>query len=75
MPSDRWGETPVAFVIARAGRTFHAAAVLAWCNDRLGKVQRLAEVRAVGELPRNAIGKVLKRELRAAYLAAREPRR
>jgi acyl-CoA synthetase (AMP-forming)/AMP-acid ligase II len=75
MPSERWGETPVAFVIARAGSTFDAAAVLAWCNERLGKVQRVAEVRAVAELPRNAIGKVLKRELRAAYVPAREPRR
>ena len=75
VPSERWGETPVAFVIARGGRTLDAAAVLAWSNARLGKVQRLAEVRAVGELPRNAIGKVLKRELRATHAAAQEPRR
>jgi len=65
VPSARWGETPVAFVVARGGAD--AAEVLAWANARLGKVQRLADVRLVAQLPRSPIGKVLKRELRDAY--------
>ena len=36
-------------------------------NERLGKVQRLAALELVPELPRNAIGKVLKRTLRDAW--------
>ena len=40
---------------------------MAWANTRLGKVQRLADVRLVAQLPRSPIGKVLKRELRDAY--------
>ena len=36
-------------------------------NERLGKTQRLAALRFVEALPRSAIGKVLKRELRATF--------
>jgi acyl-coenzyme A synthetase/AMP-(fatty) acid ligase len=36
-------------------------------NARLGKTQRLAAVRLVDRLPRSAIGKVLKRELRDLF--------
>ena len=67
VPSERWGETPVAFVIARAGHAAQAESLLQWANARLGKMQRLADVRIVETLPRNAIGKVVKRELRDAY--------
>ena len=35
-----------------------------WANARLGKTQRLAAVEFVDALPRSAIGKILKRELR-----------
>ena len=42
-----------------------------WANAQLGKMQRLAEVRVIGEMPRNAIGKILKRELQT--LCAAQP--
>ena len=67
MPSQRWGETPVAFVVPRPGFAIAADALLAWSNAQLGKVQRLAAVEVLTELPRNAIGKVLKRTLRDAF--------
>jgi long-chain acyl-CoA synthetase len=47
-----------------------AAALKAWTNSRVGKFQRLADVHIVPSLPRSAIGKVLKRELRDKQLAA-----
>jgi acyl-CoA synthetase (AMP-forming)/AMP-acid ligase II len=68
VPSTRWGETPVAFVVPRDGMNPDVAAVLAWANERLGKMQRLASVKVVDALPRSAIGKVLKRELRERYV-------
>ena len=68
--SDRWGETPVAFVVPRRGVKLDVAALMAWANGQLGKVQRLSDVRVVEELPRSPIGKVLKRELRDAYRPA-----
>ncbi|EGF31590.1 Long-chain-fatty-acid-CoA ligase [Oxalobacteraceae bacterium IMCC9480] len=65
--SERWGETPVAFVVLRPASTESAEQVLAWLNQRVGKMQRLAAVELVAELPRSAIGKVLKRELRDRF--------
>ena len=67
VPSQQWGETPVAFVVARAGDAPAAAELMHWLNARVGKTQRLADVRYITELPRSAIGKVLKRELRDLY--------
>lgn len=66
MPSQRWGETPVAFVVPKACGV-ERDELLRWANERLGKVQRLAALELVPELPRNAIGKVLKRTLREAW--------
>jgi long-chain acyl-CoA synthetase len=60
--SREWGETPVAFVVLKDAA--EPEALRGWANERLGKTQRLSAVQIIGELPRNPIGKVLKRELR-----------
>jgi acyl-CoA synthetase (AMP-forming)/AMP-acid ligase II len=75
VPSTQWGETPVAFVVTKNGTGLKPRDLLAWANARVGKLQRLAAVEFVESLPRSAIGKVLKRELRAAYIreAQRSP--
>jgi long-chain acyl-CoA synthetase len=67
VPSDRWGETPVAFVVLKPGRRIESGTLKDWVNGRLSKTQRLADLQVVGELPRSHIGKVLKRELREGY--------
>jgi acyl-CoA synthetase (AMP-forming)/AMP-acid ligase II len=67
VPSERWGETPVGFIVLKPGRDFAAEELLDWTNARLGKTQRLAALEVVPELPRSHIGKVLKRELRDSY--------
>jgi acyl-CoA synthetase (AMP-forming)/AMP-acid ligase II len=64
VPSVEWGETPVAFVVRRTGSDDAAEAIRQWVNAQLGKTQRLSALRLLDELPRSAIGKVLKRELR-----------
>lgn len=70
VPHERWGETPLGLVILKPGATFDAAAMLLWCNERLGKHQRLSAIEARDEFPRNALGKVLKRLLREPYWKA-----
>ena len=76
VPSVQWGETPIAFVVRRAGSEVAAEELLMqWLNERVGKTQRLASLEYLDELPRSAIGKVLKRELRDAHVASgRAPR-
>jgi long-chain acyl-CoA synthetase len=69
VPSAEWGETPVAFVVRRAGSGDSPDAIKRWVNERVGKTQRLADLLLIDELPRSAIGKVLKRELRDGYRA------
>jgi acyl-CoA synthetase (AMP-forming)/AMP-acid ligase II len=70
VPSEAWGETPVAFVVLREGSEASADALREWANSRLGKTQRLNAVEIVNALPRSAIGKVLKRELRDEWIAS-----
>jgi len=65
--SVEWGETPVAFVTLRS--VVDAGELRAWANARLGKMQRLSSVRIVDELPRSAIGKILKRTLQEQFAA------
>jgi acyl-CoA synthetase (AMP-forming)/AMP-acid ligase II len=65
--SARWGETPVAFVVPVPGTHPAAESLLQWANAHLGKYQRLACIELTNALPRNALGKVLKRELRKGY--------
>jgi long-chain acyl-CoA synthetase len=43
--------------------------LLQWVNQRVGKTQRVTALQILDELPRSAIGKVLKRELREQYRA------
>jgi long-chain acyl-CoA synthetase len=68
VPSPRWGETPIAFVVLRSGATLSADTLLHWVNEQVGKTQRLSAIELVATLPRSPIGKVLKRELRDGYV-------
>jgi len=68
--SREWGETPVAYVVLREGQTVSAGDLLQWYQQRVGKTQRLSALHFLAELPRSAIGKVLKRELRDLHLPA-----
>lgn len=67
IPSERWGETPLALVVQRAGSAPTATGLMEWANARLGRQQRISALRIVDSLPRNPNGKVLKRELRKEH--------
>jgi HIP---CoA ligase len=64
VPDERLGEVGRAFVVLREGATTTEGDVLALCTERLANYKRPRYVDLVDRLPRNAGGKVLKRELR-----------
>ncbi len=66
--SERWGETPFAFLVPRDGVELDLLELIQWANARLAKYQRIAGAEVCEQLPRNALGKVLKRELRETVL-------
>ena len=72
VPSEDWGETPVAFIVPADayGSAADGGAVKEWLATKVGKTQRLHDVVFIEELPRSAIGKILKRDLRDTYKAA-----
>lgn len=63
-PDARWGEVGLAVVVPRPGAAPTAAALTAFCRDRLAGFKVPRTFRFVEALPRSAVGKVLKTELR-----------
>jgi acyl-CoA synthetase (AMP-forming)/AMP-acid ligase II len=66
-PHERWGQTPIAFVVVEPGVT--ADDVFALCAQQLAGYKKPSEVRIVGGLPLNNSGKILKHKLRDQLLA------
>lgn len=64
VPHDVLGEDVAAFVVRQNGADLTADEVTSWCAERLTDYKRPRHVHFVDELPRNAMGKVLKRALR-----------
>ena len=65
LPDETWGDRVVACVVPRAGREGECAdaALRAFAKERLAPYKVPKEIVVFGELPRNAIGKVVKPEL------------
>jgi fatty-acyl-CoA synthase len=64
VPDERWGEVGCAFV---AGDGVDEAALLAHCRELLAGFKVPRHVRKVPALPRSAVGKILKNDLRAEF--------
>ncbi len=67
VPSQRWGETPVAVVVLAPGASLTAQELIDFARERLAHYKCPTAVEVVEALPRNPSGKVLKRELRERY--------
>jgi long-chain acyl-CoA synthetase len=65
-PHRSHGEIPVAYVTPAADRVPDAAELKAWCREQLGSHELPRRIEVVEALPKNAAGKILKRELRRA---------
>jgi acyl-CoA synthetase (AMP-forming)/AMP-acid ligase II len=67
VPHARWVETPLAIVVSRGEVEADEAELIAHCRRHLAGFKKPSAVVVVDALPRNAAGKVLKRQLRDAY--------
>lgn len=74
VPHPRWGETVKAVVVVRPGSSLAAVELIEFCRPRIAGFKRPTSVDFVVALPRNATGKVLKRELREPYWQGHERR-
>ncbi|KQY54263.1 FadD3 family acyl-CoA ligase [Nocardioides sp. Root140] len=64
IPDERMGSVGRAYVVPRPGATIDVAALTAYCKTRLANFKVPREIVTVAEFPRNASGKILKRDLR-----------
>jgi acyl-CoA synthetase (AMP-forming)/AMP-acid ligase II len=75
VPSEKWGETPLAAVILQRPGEVTEAELCDWINERVdAKHQRVLAVVFMQDFPRSTAGKTLKRELREPYWADRNVR-
>jgi acyl-CoA synthetase (AMP-forming)/AMP-acid ligase II len=65
IPHERKGEVPKAWIVLRPGATATVDEIRAACRESLAPYKVPAQVEFCSELPRNLMGKVLRRELRA----------
>jgi len=67
VPDERWVEVGRAVVVRKPGATVTDSEIIRHCADRLAKFKVPKSVVFVDEIPHNATGKILKRELRTTH--------
>lgn len=67
IPDDDWGEQVIAVVEAAPSSAVDTDALIALCKAHLGSYRAPKRIDVIAELPRSVNGKVLKKDLRAAY--------
>ena len=67
VPDDEWGEVPICVCVLKRGEACTAADLMEFCRSNLASYKRPRAVVFCDELPRNPLGKVLKRVLRDQY--------
>ncbi|MFC1949668.1 class I adenylate-forming enzyme family protein [Chloroflexota bacterium] len=67
VPDEEWGEVPLAVVVARKGEEVTAEEIMEYCRANLASFKRPRAVVFTNELPRNPMGKIIKRQLREKY--------
>ena len=72
VPSAKWGEEVKACVVAKPGCEIVEADVIAWARERIAAFKAPKSVDVIPTMPRNASGKILRRELRGPYWEGQE---
>jgi len=67
VPDEEWGEVPWAVIVVGEGQTATPEEIIEFCRDRMASFKRPRSVLFVDQLPRNPMGKILRRVLRDQY--------
>lgn len=67
IPDEKWGETVKAVVVAKPGCKVSEEDIIAWARERIAAFKAPRSVDVIEALPRNASGKILRKDLRAPY--------
>jgi acyl-CoA synthetase (AMP-forming)/AMP-acid ligase II len=74
VPDDKWGEAVTAVVQLKPGASAEADDIAKLCRERLGAMKTPKQVEFWPDLPRSAVGKVLKRDIREKFWAGQSRR-
>jgi len=73
VPHEKWGEVGLAVLVLKPGQQLDRDTVLGHCSQQLARFKCPADMVVIDALPRNATGKVLKRELRRQFVGSDAP--
>jgi fatty-acyl-CoA synthase len=72
VPDDQWGEAVKAIVVMKPGRSATAVDIIKFARERIAAFKTPKTVDFIPALPRNASGKILRRNLRDPYWAGKD---
>ncbi|MGL3819488.1 fatty acid--CoA ligase [Sphingopyxis sp. R3-92] len=72
IPDEKWGETVKAVCVPKPGMSVEEADIIAWARERIAPFKCPRSIDVIEALPRNASGKILRKDLRAPYWAGYE---
>jgi acyl-CoA synthetase (AMP-forming)/AMP-acid ligase II len=72
VPDDKWGEAVKAVCAPKPGASIDADSIISWARERIAGFKVPKSIDVIEALPRNASGKILRKDLRAPYWEGRE---
>ncbi|QLC21855.1 long-chain-fatty-acid--CoA ligase [Parasphingopyxis sp. CP4] len=72
VPDEKWGEAVKAIVVTKPDASFDESEVITFCRERIAGFKTPKTVDVIPEMPRNASGKILRKDLRAPYWEGKE---
>jgi len=64
VPNEKWGEVPKAYVVKSSESAIDEESVIDYCKQHLASYKAIKQVEFIDQLPRNAVGKILKHTLK-----------
>lgn len=68
VPDEKWGEIPKAYIVIKPQASITETEIIHFCKEKLASYKVVKEVTFVEQLPRNAVGKLLKHQLKQAVV-------